>query len=285
MTKKLSILFTLLLLNLNIIYAQNYFNCATDNWGFEDGTLNGWTIVGSGTDVTVTTGGVDVYGGYPQVYPGGGNFSIKIEDDLTPGSAGVRRNINVPPLGTTYFSFHFAMSIFNYPHSSSEAAKFYVRLYDANGNLLSCPYYEAFYSTDQGAVGVSTFQTTPYRANYYNPNQNGDGNYYVTYTDWVDVMLDLTAYAGQTLTIEFFVEWCVYNADWAYAYVDVDCPINSTDTVSYKHIRAHETPEQLVCRLLLEKKNCTLHIYYTPHKYECKICCFYMYSRHGTSIT
>ena len=24
--------------------------------------------------------------------------------------------------------------------------------------------------------------------------------------------------------------------------------------VSYKHLRAHETPEQLVCRLLLEKK-------------------------------
>ena len=25
-------------------------------------------------------------------------------------------------------------------------------------------------------------------------------------------------------------------------------------TVSYTHLRAHETPEQLVCRLLLEKK-------------------------------
>ena len=26
------------------------------------------------------------------------------------------------------------------------------------------------------------------------------------------------------------------------------------ETVSYTHLRAHETPEQLVCRLLLEKK-------------------------------
>ena len=36
--------------------------------------------------------------------------------------------------------------------------------------------------------------------------------------------------------------------------------------VSYTHLRAHETPEQLVCRLLLEKKkkkkDCLL---YTPH--------------------
>ena len=29
----------------------------------------------------------------------------------------------------------------------------------------------------------------------------------------------------------------------------------SLEAVSYTHLRAHETPEHLVCRLLLEKKN------------------------------
>eukprot|EP00658_Telonema_sp_P-2_P071217 TRINITY_DN6051_c0_g1_i3.p2 TRINITY_DN6051_c0_g1~~TRINITY_DN6051_c0_g1_i3.p2 ORF type:complete len:115 (-),score=6.70 TRINITY_DN6051_c0_g1_i3:56-400(-) len=29
---------------------------------------------------------------------------------------------------------------------------------------------------------------------------------------------------------------------------------HGVDPVSYKHLRAHETPEHLVCRLLLEKK-------------------------------
>eukprot|EP00658_Telonema_sp_P-2_P005587 TRINITY_DN12092_c0_g1_i2.p1 TRINITY_DN12092_c0_g1~~TRINITY_DN12092_c0_g1_i2.p1 ORF type:complete len:117 (-),score=27.43 TRINITY_DN12092_c0_g1_i2:76-426(-) len=29
---------------------------------------------------------------------------------------------------------------------------------------------------------------------------------------------------------------------------------HSSETVSYTHLRAHETPEHLVCRLLLEKK-------------------------------
>ena len=33
--------------------------------------------------------------------------------------------------------------------------------------------------------------------------------------------------------------------------------IATTGTVSYTHLRAHETPEHLVCRLLLEKKNHT----------------------------
>eukprot|EP00658_Telonema_sp_P-2_P031479 TRINITY_DN23545_c0_g1_i2.p1 TRINITY_DN23545_c0_g1~~TRINITY_DN23545_c0_g1_i2.p1 ORF type:complete len:102 (-),score=22.42 TRINITY_DN23545_c0_g1_i2:56-361(-) len=30
--------------------------------------------------------------------------------------------------------------------------------------------------------------------------------------------------------------------------------LHNTKTVSYTHLRAHETPEHLVCRLLLEKK-------------------------------
>src|SRR5665254_9524 len=32
-----------------------------------------------------------------------------------------------------------------------------------------------------------------------------------------------------------------------------------TKTVSYTHLRAHETPEHLVCRLLLEKKTHGVH--------------------------
>ena len=34
---------------------------------------------------------------------------------------------------------------------------------------------------------------------------------------------------------------------------DSDLPVMS-EAVSYTHLRAHETPEHLVCRLLLEKK-------------------------------
>src|SRR5678815_5406681 len=35
--------------------------------------------------------------------------------------------------------------------------------------------------------------------------------------------------------------------------------------VSYTHLRAHETPEHLVCRLLLEKKTHTTDLYTRPH--------------------
>ena len=42
------------------------------------------------------------------------------------------------------------------------------------------------------------------------------------------------------------------------AFYLTDCPYckkAKEASVSYTHLRAHETPEHLVCRLLLEKKN------------------------------
>ena len=40
-----------------------------------------------------------------------------------------------------------------------------------------------------------------------------------------------------------------------------------SDTVSYTHLRAHETPEHLVCRLLLEKKKFAYHLKQLGHSY------------------
>ena len=40
-------------------------------------------------------------------------------------------------------------------------------------------------------------------------------------------------------------------------------PFTGTDTVSYTHLRAHETRHDLVCRLLLEKKKKKFHQQYT----------------------
>ena len=39
-----------------------------------------------------------------------------------------------------------------------------------------------------------------------------------------------------------------------YALVQIDRAKEVCGAVSYTHLRAHETPEHLVCRLLLEKK-------------------------------
>lgn len=199
-------------------------DCDNDNWGFEDGTLSGWNQQGA---VEVVNNGIDPYGGFPWVYQNGGNYSAKISSDLNSFTNGrLEKTLNIPESGEVLMSFHFAMSIFSYPHLANEAAKLWLEFYDESGNLLSCPYYECYYSTDNGAVGVDNFQETSEVASYYNPNADGDGPslYTVTYADWNTVTLDLSSYQGQQITIVFRVEWCIYGPDWAYVLLDVDCP-------------------------------------------------------------
>jgi hypothetical protein len=205
------------------------FDCENDNWGFEEGNLSGWTTTGT---VSVVDSGTDPYGNYSWVYPEGGNRSVKISGDQGYADYGsLTRNITVPNSGVIYFTFHFAMSIFNYPHISYDASKFKVRLYGSDGAELECPSYTCFYSTDLGPQGVSSFQQTAGVASDYNPFANGDcpqcSN--VTYSDWTTVTLDLSGYHGETLSIEFRVDWCGPGPDWSYALVDVDCPIDSDE--------------------------------------------------------
>src|SRR5678815_245507 len=46
----------------------------------------------------------------------------------------------------------------------------------------------------------------------------------------------------------------LYTSPGSAALLGLMCPAPWRKTVSYTHLRAHETPEHLVCRLLLEKK-------------------------------
>ena len=203
-------------------------NCGEDNWGFENGNFDGWNATGA---VAIVNSGNDPYGGYPWVYSG--NYSARISsDDNCCKNGRLDKTVTVPTTGTTMFSFHFAMSIFNFPHTAAQASKLWVEFFDQSGNKLACPQYECYYSSDFGAVGVNNFQQTAFNTTYYNPAAAGDGaaNYPVTYADWNTITMDLSGYAGQQITAVFRVEWCIYGPDWSYVLVDVDCPISSEET-------------------------------------------------------
>ena len=105
-------------------------------------------------------------------------------------------------------------------------------IYDENGQLVPCPSYNAYYATTSGPVGVSNLQETPSVTSIYNPFAVGDGpDYYNTsYTqNWNHVTMDLSTFASQNITVFFIAEWCMYNVDWIYALIDMDCPINTTN--------------------------------------------------------
>ena len=53
---------------------------------------------------------------------------------------------------------------------------------------------------------------------------------------------------------EFNISWKILAKAKSYTNLTKRCNLCTTETVSYTHLRAHETDSYLVCRLLLEKK-------------------------------
>jgi gliding motility-associated-like protein len=222
-----SVLKTLILNSRKVNQNQKSDDCSILNWGFENGDLSHWTTSGQ---VSLVNGGNDSYGNFPNVHEG--NNSLKLGDDDIGEFvfANAARTYTVPQDGQTFITFHFATSIFNFPHNAMNAAKFRFNLFDENSNVLPCPIYEAYYTFDQGPVGIPNLQETTFPADYYNPNVLGDPSYSsnVTYSNWHHVTIDLTQYAGTDVTLVFSNEWCYYGIDWIYTIIDVDCPINTS---------------------------------------------------------
>lgn len=200
------------------------------NVDFESQNTTGWTVTG---DNAIMTGGVDPYGGYPRVYPGG-TASLRLNDDNISGtkttfSAQASRVIPVTA-ANSQFQLHFAFDILNFPHPSTDAAIFYVQFFNAANTLLACPQFSCYYANPPGqffGMPAGVAQTAPVTG------QNiGFQVYPVTYVPWQTVALDLTPYIGQNITAKITCNWCRYNYDWGYCYIDADCfstaPSNTT---------------------------------------------------------
>ncbi len=202
----------------NNIINQGPQPSACSNIDFESNSTAGWTVAG---DSQIMSGGTDPFGGFPCVYPGG-NFSLRLNDNNITSkvnfAASASRVIAVGP-SNNYLNLHFALDILNFPHTAAEAARFKIEFFNSSNMLLNCPYYECYYSSTTGPVGINNFQTTP-----GSPGLNiGNQAFPVTYCPWQTVGIDLTAYMGQNITVKVTCDWCIYDYDWAYCYIDADC--------------------------------------------------------------
>ncbi|MDF2447850.1 MAG: hypothetical protein K0R26_354, partial [Bacteroidota bacterium] len=187
------------------------------NIDFETGTTTGWTVSG---DVTVTSGAtLDPYGNFPEVCPGG-SFSLKLGNDVTANSSIAKQTFMVTATNS-YYLLKMAMVILNYPHTDTDAAKVYIRFKDASNNVIACPYFECYYADNSGgggsSFGLSGFQTGANGVNI------GSQSYPTTYIPWTNVGFDLTPYIGTNITVEIENDWCIYDYDWAYTYIDGEC--------------------------------------------------------------
>lgn len=188
------------------------------NADFEAGNLTGW-VPSSGfnpgfnstgccpnglSQQTIMSGiGTDPYGGFPLVHPSG-NFSLRLGDNVNGGEADrIEQTFLVSPANAN-FSYKYAVVLEDPNHPINQQPSFQVEMLDSNNVQIPCTY---FY--------VAAGQNIP---GFFNSSTPG-----VIYKPWTTVLIDLTPYIGQNVTIRFTTFDCSLGGHFGYAYIDGVC--------------------------------------------------------------
>ena len=205
---------------------QNVSACS--NADFEMGNFSGWQaqagiccpintspsgfIPGRHSIMTGIATDPNTCGNVTVVAPGG-LYSARIGNDQIGAEAEKLSYSLVVSPDSSLFIYKYAVVLEDGNHTQDEQPRFQISVWKASGQLIDpvCGEYKVVADSN-----LSGFQTC-------------NGN--VIYKDWTTVGLDLSAYIGQTLTIEFATGDCRQGAHFGYAYVDAYCAplqINST---------------------------------------------------------
>ena len=213
-----------LLLSSGLLFSQS----SCPNSDFESGTLAGWQgATGGCCPISATTPGI-VDGQHtimtgPGTDPNscdvitvvapGGLYSARLGNDGTGARAEKLTYSLTISASNSLFIYKYAVVLQDPDHSPSEQPRFQIRVLNSAGVLIDpiCGEY-----TVVSGSSIPGFQTC-----------NGD----IRYKDWTTVGLDLSAYVGQTITIEFATGDCSLGGHFGYAYVDAYCsPLQISST-------------------------------------------------------
>jgi len=187
------------------------------NIDFETGTLQGWTAshgwhplynptgccpLPGGQQFIVTGNGVDPFGNFPRVAPGG-NFSLRLGNNLVNGEADRIEQTFPVTAANAFFTYRYAVVLQDPGHTAAQQPAFVIEMFDQNNNPIPCTYYAV-----QAAQNIPGFQ-------------NGING--VVYKPWSNVSIDLTPYIGQNVTIRFTTYDCALGGHFGYAYIDGIC--------------------------------------------------------------
>ncbi|MFN5182435.1 MAG: gliding motility-associated C-terminal domain-containing protein [Bacteroidota bacterium] len=165
-------------------------------------------IVGyDGIAINPTTGLADI----PVVCPFGGGVSTRLGNDAY--NYGTERLVYTMNVTTqnAQFTYFYAVVLQDPNHPNGIQPFFKVQFKDAAGvPLTGCGQYQVDASQ---AAGDPTFTQIQYQF---------ETLYYKT---WTTVGVDLSAWIGQTITIEFWTADCGYGGHFGYAYIDATCNI------------------------------------------------------------
>lgn len=201
-----------------LLFAISETKAQCPNADFETGTFANWQgRIGSCCPINTPTNGIvagrhtimtgpgtdpNTCNNVPVVAPGS-NFSARLGNDNTNSEAErLLYTFNVTPQSNLII-YKYAVVLENpSAHSISEQPRFEVRVRDANNNVIPCTYYQVAASSN-----IPGFQ-----------NCNG-----VVYKNWTTVGVDVSAYIGQTVTLDFATGDCDLGAHFGYAYIDASC--------------------------------------------------------------
>lgn len=171
--------------------------------GFDQGANNA-----TGPRHTLCTPGADPnIPALQRVRPGGGNFSIRINNVEYSDYSAARliQTFRVTPANVN-FTYHYAVVLEDggAGHTVADQPYFTIRMYDQFGAVINCATFDV---NGSNASGIGNFITS--------------GTF--TYRDWSAVFVPLQAYVGQDVTIEFITNDCTQGGHLGYAYIDADC--------------------------------------------------------------
>lgn len=202
------------------------------NAGFETGTFAGWSgntgmCVNVDCDTFAPTPGLvlpnpnlNIVGkhaitsgttrdGYscnfvPEVCPWGGQYSMKLgNSDVNWETEDIRYTYTVDPANPIIiYAYAVILEDPNHPDSVQPAFKTYIR--DQSGRIVPCSYFKVNATTMRGHQTCTTWRGTQ-----------------IWYRNWSNVAIDMSAYAGQTVTIYFQTNDCGWGAHCGYAYLDI----------------------------------------------------------------
>ena len=212
--------FCLILLTSNWSVAQN---CPNSN--FSEGNFNHWTgTTGStpslgtpydfpgfvvGQHTIITSASLDLNtGGAISTVPPGATSSCMLGDAVAGWGAESMTYSMLVDMSNRLFVYEYAMVLqdpIDPPHLLNEKPRFIVKMMDDQGQLLpgNCGFYETY--------GGDPNNNFSYAAND------------VTYSNWKKVAIDLTAFIGTTVQIQFTTMDCDLGAHWGYAYLSTSC--------------------------------------------------------------
>ena len=226
----LSLIILVMVQGVHTTNAQSNF--CPPNLDFEQGNLSNWhfytgnccpinantsTVALANRHVLTSGSGIDYYGKFPVVAPGGGSYSLKL-GNVNVGSQAERARyyIRVPNNQSDYIFIYKYAVVFQDPgHITSAQPRFEVNAYDS-ATQAPVPCNQFTYISSSNLPGF--FQSPVNTGVYYKP--------------WTTATIDLTGYAGKTIALDFSSGDCGFGAHFGYGYVDMNCGLFQIKGVS-----------------------------------------------------